>query len=236
VKNIEQAAQRNRRRFGGVMLAGVIAVGLAAGCDKQNTPVDPNATGSTAPSAVETTTAPQAPTIVSFQQVGPACDSNNEITLTWTLGGSATGATISIDGPGVYNSYTGTTATEKFPGACGDGNTQTFLLTTVGGDPAATQTIVVQPAAPPAPTTPTIVKFEQIGPKCDSNNQVTLHWVLSGGATGATISIDGPGVYNEYPGTDVTEKFPGACGDQQVFLLKTVGGGASAQKTLTINP
>jgi hypothetical protein len=85
-------------------------------------------------------------TIVSFQKVGLSCDpsNGNQVTLSWVVTG-ATGVWISIDGPGHWNSTPyPTTYTESFPGAC-NGDTQTFLLTTVGGTSEKTKTIVVNP-------------------------------------------------------------------------------------------
>jgi hypothetical protein len=239
--SIDQPTRRRPRLL--LVTLGVAAAALAIACGNGGTPGDGATTTTTTggPTTTETTGG-SGHTIISFQQVGPACDGNNEVTLSWELGGGATGATIAIDGPGIYNSYNGTTATEKFPGACDASNTQTFLLTTTGPGTAATETIVVTyspPATTAPPTVPTIVEFKVIGPKCDSTNQITLTWTLAGpGVTGATISIDGPGVYNSYSGLTVTEKFPGACGagNTQTFLLKTVGGSPVAQKTIVVNP
>jgi hypothetical protein len=44
----------------------------------------------------------------------------------------ATGVTISIDGPGIYDRYDDTAGSAVVPFACGD-ETHTYLLTTVGG-------------------------------------------------------------------------------------------------------
>lgn len=68
-----------------------------------------------------------------------------QIQITWVVK-RATGVTISIDGPGIYDSYHGTTGLATVPFACGVGDTKhTYTLTTTGGSgPAAHQTKTVK--------------------------------------------------------------------------------------------
>jgi hypothetical protein len=59
----------------------------------------------------------------------------------------ATGVTISIDGPGIYDRYNDTTGSALVPFAC-NGDSHTYLLTTVGGVGAPdTAELVVRPSA-----------------------------------------------------------------------------------------
>lgn len=227
-------------------IAVATGLGLAAACGDNGgdpgTPTnDPSGDGVVGSAGAE-------PTIASFTvaQEANCVNGAGQITLSWELGGGATGATIAIDGPGIYDTYPGTSHTEQFPGACSPGDTQTYLLTTIGGtgDPATATIQRTAPAAPPPTTTgggttsigPQIDVFTAVGGPC-VNGQVTLHWELSGGATGASISIDDGGVYNTYDGTNVTESFPGACGDAddtQKFTLTTIGGGNPVVRSITV--
>lgn len=148
-----------------VLLGGSPAVSPSPALSPSPTPVP--ATPSPAPSAAPTsaptlappaTAAPTtppgptqqpAPLIRSF--TGPAsvnCNDssfNGTIHLEWRVG-FADGATLSIDGPGVYKSYVGILGQDDVPFACG-GETHTYVLTTSGGNgPPATQTLVIGPA------------------------------------------------------------------------------------------
>jgi hypothetical protein len=103
----------------------------------------------TAPTAVPQPTAVPAPIIRSFE--GPAsvdCNDpsfNGTIHLEWRVG-NADGATLSIDGPGLYRSYTGVLGKDDVPFGCG-GEQHSYTLTTTGGNGrAATQTLVIGPA------------------------------------------------------------------------------------------
>jgi hypothetical protein len=88
-----------------------------------------------------------APEIVAFvvpQTADCGPNSTGTVRLSWHVE-RATGVTISIDGPGVFDSY-GPTDAADLPFAC-DGESHTYLLTTVGGTgPAATSEKVVAPA------------------------------------------------------------------------------------------
>lgn len=68
-----------------------------------------------------------------------------QIQITWIVK-RATGVTISIDGPGIYDSYSGTSGLAMLPFACGAGNTKhTYTLRTTGGTgPAAKLTKTVK--------------------------------------------------------------------------------------------
>lgn len=89
-----------------------------------------------------------APVIRSF--VGPAtvdCSAagfTGTIHLEWRVG-FADGATLAIDGPGLYKTYIGILGKDDVPFGCG-GESHTYTLTTTGGNgPAATQTLTISP-------------------------------------------------------------------------------------------
>lgn len=91
-----------------------------------------------------------APIIRSFE--GPAivnCADPNfagTIHLQWRVG-FADGATLSIDGPGLYKSYVGIIGQDDVPFGCG-GEPHTYTLTTTGGNgPPATKQLVIGPAS-----------------------------------------------------------------------------------------
>lgn len=105
----------------------------------------------------QTTGAPTAgPHIVYFRVAAdPACPSStpdfqfpgSPVKLEWKVAGGATGASLSIDGPGLWDSY-GVEGSAELPFSCsGQTNTyqtHTYTLSTVGGGPAASQTLPVQ--------------------------------------------------------------------------------------------
>jgi hypothetical protein len=71
------------------------------------------------------------------------CTTATTITLSWTTR-NATSTTISIDGPGVYNTYPAN-GSASVPFAC-DGKSHTYLLTAKGPKGTATSTRVVSKA------------------------------------------------------------------------------------------
>jgi hypothetical protein len=96
-------------------------------------------------------------------------------------------------------------------------------------------------------TGPTIVSFRVASkPSCPAGTNVNpipgqpvkLSWKVSG-TDKVTISIDGPGVFQEFP-AEHSETFSFGCdgnpGDtaEHTFLLRTVGGGEVEEKTLTV--
>jgi hypothetical protein len=69
------------------------------------------------------------------------------IHLSWRIG-NADGASLSIDGPGVYMQYPGVLRDDNVPFAC-DGNSHTYILVTYGGiEPPAEKDLVIGPAGP----------------------------------------------------------------------------------------
>jgi hypothetical protein len=69
------------------------------------------------------------------------------IHLSWRIG-NADGASLSIDGPGVYQQYPGVLRDDNVPFAC-DGSAHTYILVTYGGiAPPAEKDLVIGPATP----------------------------------------------------------------------------------------
>ncbi|HEY6012608.1 MAG TPA: zinc-ribbon domain-containing protein [Candidatus Limnocylindrales bacterium] len=106
----------------------------------------PSAAPTVAPTAATEPTEQPAPLIRSFEgPVSVDCNDpafNGFIHLSWRVG-FADGATLSIDGPGVYKSYPGVLGQDDVPFGCG-GEPHTYTLTTVGGNgPAATKTLQI---------------------------------------------------------------------------------------------
>jgi hypothetical protein len=91
-----------------------------------------------------TTAGPAKPTITMLNMPGTvSCTSSTTITASWSYA-NATSLTISIDGPGAYNTY-GPTGSDALPFAC-DGNPHkyTFAATGPGGTTTTTNTVLQQ--------------------------------------------------------------------------------------------
>ncbi|HXG25874.1 MAG TPA: hypothetical protein VNL94_03360 [Candidatus Binatia bacterium] len=99
---------------------------------------------------------------------------------------------------------------------------------------APTATPAPTPAKTPKPTptvnaNPTIVSFEAPQQEDCTNataGSVHLKWTIRN-ATGVTISIDGPGIFMEYPGLTNEVDLPYGCDFvnlQHTYTLRTVGG------------
>jgi hypothetical protein len=110
--------------------------------------------------------------------------------------------------------------------------------------PAPTPTQPPRPTAPPTPTptpntNPAILTFKApASVDCPTDNgQIHISWTIAR-ATGAILSIDGPGAYATYPGTSQSIDVPFACGSGDVshtYTLTTTGGtGPAATRTRTV--
>ncbi len=71
----------------------------------------------------------------------------------------------------------------------------------------------------------------------DHSGFIEVSWEIRN-ATGVTISIDGPGIYEEYEGlTGRRVELPFSCNQSHTYLLTTVGGvGPPATRELTVEP
>lgn len=89
------------------------------------------------PTTAPTPTANTSPVIASVTIPATAnCGGDTNpvsVQISWVVE-EATGISIAIDGPGVFETESGTTGTVNVPFACGSGDTQhTYTLTTTGG-------------------------------------------------------------------------------------------------------
>jgi hypothetical protein len=164
------------------------------------------------------------PTIVTFD-VPKTEDCTNAtagtITLSWEIA-NATGAALSIDGPGVYDSWDGISQTVEVPFGCNHGQlTHTYTLTTMGGSGPAdskTKTVTAKPAK---------IKTFTVGPaNCPSASGsvgVAMSFEIVA-ATGAQLKVDGA-IYANYTGKTADVTIPFDCTKaSQTFRLTTSGG------------
>jgi len=113
-----------------------------------------------------------------------------------------------------------------------------LLVVFLGGSPAATTAPSGGASITPVPD-PAIVSFK--GPAtvdCADpayDGFITLTWLVTD-AESTELSIDGPGIYQAYPGVQGNYRVPFGCGaGEHRYTLTTVGGnGPAATKTLTI--
>src|SRR5262249_9796062 len=97
------------------------------------------------------------------------------------------------------------------------------------------------------PAGPRVEEFKVVSqPSCTTNAPggtfevpVVLQWKVSGGATGSELDVDGPGLYNTY-GVQATDTLNFPCAgpigtkNTHTYTVKTIGGGPTAAKTLTV--
>src|SRR5204862_2428730 len=106
-------------------------------------------------STVATTAPPTGPRIVYFriktkascQSYGPSVMYPGSVEIEWEVAGGPTAVTISLDGPGVYDTYP-IKHSEKYSFGCVETSNKTtkhtYLLKTVGGGPVQQQTITAE--------------------------------------------------------------------------------------------
>jgi hypothetical protein len=159
------------------------------------------------------------------------------IHISWTIR-NATGVTLSIDGGGLYQAYSGTSGSDDVPFGCSKNvPAHTYTLRTTGGSgPAATITKSVKWGAMQ------IVSFSMSATaNCPNFNPgttigINLNYEIKY-ATGAELSRDGQ-LYSTYSGKVVhTTGIVYDCTQHnQDFTLKTTGGyGTAATKTFRVN-
>ena len=144
--------------------------------------------------------------------------------------------TISIDGPGAYDSYTGSRGEADLPFACEEPQ-HTYTLTTTGGlEPPASLTRTFKRGAP------RIVDFAVIGPNCtgDPTVPVNVTWEIAY-ATGVEVWVDGA-LYATYSGKKspleghAAGTFDCSKSSQEYRLVTTGGYGNPAALTLSAVP
>ena len=176
------------------------------------------------------------PRIVSFDTPNQEDCTNataGSVHLEWSVR-NATGVTISIDGPGIYDSYAGLTGSVDLPYGCDFTVLKhTYTLTTVGGTgPAASVTKTIRTRAP------SITSFTVSKPDCPTDSGqvgITMTYEIRA-ATGAELERDGQ-VYATYNGKQVTAPVMYDCSqNDQEFILTTTGGyGPEASKSIKVS-
>lgn len=155
---------------------------------------------------------------------------------------NATGVTISIDGPGIYDSYPGTAGELDLPFGC-DHNVlkHTYTLRTTGGTgPAATLTKTVKTRAP------SIISFTIDRPDCTGPRfvGVSMGYEIRA-ATGAELYYSNPvdlelyTTFNVKKSGDIIQydcQDAGTVGYVTFKLVTTGGYGPEASKTIKVYP
>lgn len=148
-----------------------------------------------------------------------------QIHLEWSVA-RATGVTISIDGPGIYDSYDGATGAADVPFACGS-DSHTYLITTTGSDGAqATEKRVVKRAEPKIVNV--YADNLSVQGACTQVYQRRVYWVVEN-AKGVTITVNGQ-QYGPYTGHEGNDLLPYDCrnGAQPTYHFETTGYGPAA--------
>jgi hypothetical protein len=136
----------------------------------------------------------------------------------------ATGVTIAIDGPGIYDSYSGKTGAVELPFGCSQSElSHTYRLTTTGGTgPAASRTKTVTAAAA------TIKSFTMGSADCPSSDPgsvaIAFAYEISA-ATGVELKRDGE-IYSTYSGktySSAQSVVYDCTKASQTFVLRTTG-------------
>ena len=143
------------------------------------------------------------------------------VTVSWEIR-RATGVTISIDGPGIYMAYDGTSKTVTVPFGCDMTKLKhTYTLTTTGGTgPAAqiTKTITARPAE--------VLSFSFSQPDCgpgDTFIGIEMSYEIRA-ATGAKLERDGD-LYTTYVVKATNDIVQYDCSKaSQTWKLTTTGG------------
>ncbi|HET9852064.1 MAG TPA: hypothetical protein VFP56_06110 [Candidatus Limnocylindrales bacterium] len=183
------------------------------------------------------------PAIVSFETPKQEDCTNStagSIHITWSVK-RATGVSISIDGPGIYDSYAGLTGEVDVPYGCDHTKlSHTYTLTTIGGTgPAASVTKTIKTRAP------SITAFA-VNPVTDcagDTGQANLRFSYTvRAATGADLYYrtdpEAPFlIYGNYNGTEVGPiGIPYSCQYESItYRLVTTGGyGDAARQSITV--
>jgi hypothetical protein len=157
------------------------------------------------------------------------------IHISWKIK-NAGGVTLAIDGPGIFDSYQGTSGAVDVPFACSHQQlSHTYTLTTTGGSgPAAKITRTVTAAKPQ------ILSFTLDQPACPSSNTgivgIAFGYEIAS-ATGVSLKRDGA-PYGDYSGkkssSGLTVMYDCTKGSQTFVLTTTGGFGAEASKQIVV--
>jgi hypothetical protein len=196
----------------------------------------PTATPAPPPTAQPTPTPNTNPRIVSFETPNQEDCTNataGSVHVEWSIR-NATGVTISIDGPGIYNSYAGLTGSVDLPYGCDSTVLKhTYTLRTVGGTgPVASVTNTIRTRAP------SITSFTVSKPDCSGGETfvgINVSFEIRA-ATGAELSRDGM-PYSTYntKATDDIVMYDCSQNDQEWVLTTTGGYGPEASKSIKVS-
>lgn len=201
-----------------------------------SSPSTPRPTRSPSPTPVPTA-APTEPAITAFT-VPSHEDCTDEtagtITIAWSVV-RATGVTVSIDGPGIFDTYPASGSADV-PFACSQAQlSHTYTLVTTGGTgPAATSTKSVTARAPG------ITSFALGRADCPStsgNLGITLTYEVTA-ATGVELKRDGAvyATYSNRMSSDGLTVDYDCSRQSQTFVLTTIGGyGTAATRQLVVD-
>src|SRR5579863_6020254 len=197
--------------------AGTYTVTTVGGC----TPVALNGT--------ITLTAPGTLTLTSANNTQTVCSGTPIVNITYTIGGGATGATVTGLPAGLTSNVAGTTVTiSGSPTAAG-----TYTVTTVGGcTPVALNGTITLTA----PGTLTLTSANNTQTVCSGTPIVNITYTIGGGATGANITGLPAGLTSSVVGTTLTiSGSPTAAG---TYTVTTTGpcAAVTANGTITLNP
>jgi hypothetical protein len=158
--------------------------------------------------------------------------SGGSIHVSWRVE-RADGVSISIDGPGIYDSYAGLSGEIDLPYGCSNSVLEhTYTLRTIGGTgPVAKRSKTVETRAP------SVVSFSMGTPDCgpgDTFVGISMSYEVRA-ATGAELRRDGS-LYSTYSSKANDDIVLYDCSEaSQVWKLTTTGGyGDSASKSVTV--
>ena len=177
------------------------------------------------------------PVIVAFdtpKQEDCTNDTAGSIHVSWTIK-RATGVTISIDGPGIYDTYSGLSGSIDLPFGCDHTVLKhTYTLTTMGGTgPAANLTHTVRTRAPSIET----FALTPVTGCVDATGSATLRLSYSvRAATGADLYADGAlyGSYTDKVAGPIPIAYPCSAESIKYKLVTTGGYGPAASATITV--
>ena len=160
-------------------------------------------------------------------------ETGGSIHVSWRVA-RADGVSVSIDGPGLYDSYAGKTGEIDLPFGCSDVVLEhTYTLRTIGGTgPAATLTRTVKTRAP------SIVSFAMGTPDCglgEDFDGISMSFEIRA-ATGAEL-WRGENLYGTYTtkADDQIVNYNCSKALEDWTLITTGGYGDPASKTVTVN-
>ena len=181
------------------------------------------------------------PTSASNTFVQTACINSPIATITYTLGGGATGANVTGLPTGVTATVAGTTLTISGTPTTTTGSPFTYAITTTGNScTAATDggTITINPIHTIALTSAASTETQSI---CVSTALSPITYTLGGGATGANVTGLPTGVTATVAGTTLTISGTPTTttGSPFTYAITTTGNSCTAATdggTITINP